>query len=308
MAGPDRFENLSAMAVFAAVVEARSFSEAARRLGVSKSAASKTVSALEDRLGARLLNRTTRRLSLTEAGQALHERAARIIADAEEAELAVTRLQDEPRGTLRVNAPMSFGWRHLAPALAAFQTQYPDLRVDLTLDDRIIDLVAEGFDMAVRIAALPDSSLVARKLAPNPRVVCGSPAYFERAGRPGRPQDLKAHNCLGYTYLATGDRWRFDGPEGPATVQVTGSLYANNGDALLAAVRDGVGLALLPIFIVEEDLRAGRLEAVLPECNDESSAVYAVYPASRHLSRKVRAFVDHLVASFGSEAPWIGLT
>lgn len=298
------FDNLAAMAVFARVVEERSFTQAAGALGRSKSAVSKAVSQLEDRLGARLLNRTTRRLSLTEAGTAYYERAARILAEAAEADSAVSALQDEPRGTLRINAPMSFGQRHLAPAIGAFLERYPELRLDITLNDRIIDLVGEGYDVAVRIAALPDSSLIAAKLAPNRRLVCASPDYLARAGTPRHPQDLRRHNCFGYTYQATGNNWRFVGPEGPVTVRVTGTLSANNGEILKAAMRQGLGLGLVPSFSVTDELKSGELVAVLPDYSDTETSVYAVYPHSRHLSAKVRAFVDFLRDRFGPEPYW----
>lgn len=298
------FDNLAAMAVFARVVEERSFTQAAGALGRSKSAVSKAVSQLEDRLGARLLNRTTRRLSLTEAGTAYYESAARILAEAAEADSAVSALQDEPRGTLRINAPMSFGQRHLAPAIGAFLERYPELRLDITLNDRIIDLVGEGYDVAVRIAALPDSSLIAAKLAPNRRLVCASPDYLARAGTPRHPQDLRRHNCFGYTYQATGNNWRFVGPEGPVTVRVTGTLSANNGEILKAAMRQGLGLGLVPSFSVTDELKSGELVAVLPDYSDTETSVYAVYPHSRHLSAKVRAFVDFLRDRFGPEPYW----
>lgn len=297
-------DNLAAMAVFARVVENRSFTQAAGALGRSKSAVSKAVSALEDRLGARLLNRTTRRLSLTEAGAAYYERAARILAEAAEADSAVSALQDEPRGTLRVNAPMSFGQRHLAPAIGAFLERYPELRLDITLSDRIVDLIGEGYDVAVRIAALPDSSLIAAKLAPNRRLVCATPGYLARAGTPRHPQDLRRHNCFGYTYQATGNTWRFVGPEGPVAVRVTGTLSANNGEILKAAVLEGLGLSLIPSFSIAGELKSGELVNVLPDYIDTETSVYAVYPHSRHLSAKVRAFVDFLRHRFGPEPYW----
>ncbi len=297
-------DNLAAMAVFARVVEDRSFTQAADALGRSKSAVSKAVSQLEDRLGARLLNRTTRRLSLTEAGTAYYERAARILAEAAEADSAVSALQDEPRGTLRINAPMSFGQRHLAPAIGAFLERYPELRLDITLTDRFVDLIGEGYDVAIRIAALPDSSLIAAKLAPNRRVVCASPDYLARAGTPRHPRELRKHNCFGYTYQATGDTWRFVGPDGPATVRVTGSLTANNGEILKAAMIEGLGLALIPTFSIADELKSGELVVVLPDYIDTETSVYAVYPHSRHLSAKVRAFVDYLRDRFGPEPYW----
>ncbi len=299
-----RLDNLAAMAVFARVVEDRSFTQAADALGRSKSAVSKAVSRLEDRLGARLLNRTTRRLSLTEAGTAYYERAAHILAEAAEADSAVSALQDEPRGTLRINAPMSFGQRHLAPAIGAFLKRYPELRLDITLADRFVDLIGEGYDVAIRIAALPDSSLVAAKLAPNRRVVCASPDYLARAGAPQHPQDLLDHNCFGYAYQATGNIWRFAGPHGPTAVRVAGTLTANNGELLKAAMAEGLGLALVPTFSIVEELSSGSLVIVLPDYIDIETSVYAVYPHSRHLSVKVRAFVDFLRDRFGPDPYW----
>ena len=297
-------DNLTGMAVFARVVDARSFTAAAAALGLSKSAVSKQVARLEDRLGARLLNRTTRRLSLTEVGAAFYERCARILAEVEDAELAVGRLQDAPRGTLRINAPMSFGQLHLAPAVADFLNGHPGLAIDLTLNDRIVDLVEEGYDVAIRISRLADSSLIARRLVPSRRVVCGSPAYFERHGVPRHPADLRRHNCLLYSYLPTAEEWQFIGPDGPAAVRVSGTLRANNGDALEAAMLAGLGVALQPTFIAGRDLQAGRLVAVMPDYVDDSASVYAVYPHSRHLSAKVRAFIDFLAARFCPAPPW----
>jgi DNA-binding transcriptional LysR family regulator len=301
-------DQLTGMAVFARVVEARSFSEAARQLGLSKSAVSKQVSRLEDRLGARLLNRTTRRLGLTEVGATYYEYCARMLVEAEEAERAVTALHGEPRGLLKVNAPMSFGVRHLAPALPELLARYPEIRVDLVLNDRFVDMIEEGFDVAIRIAALPDSSLVARRLAPSRHVLCGSPAYFARHGEPKKPDDLRQHNCLNYTYLASHDEWPFEGKTeskgGKRTVKVTGTLQANNGDVLAAAAVAGLGLVMSPTFIVGPDVQAGRLKCVLRDYLSAETAIYAVYPHRRHLSAKVRAFVDFLGERFGPEPYW----
>ncbi|MBW7851513.1 MAG: LysR family transcriptional regulator [Rhodospirillales bacterium] len=296
---------LAGMAVYAKVVEAHGFSAAARELGMSKSAVSKQVAALEARLGARLLNRTTRRLSLTDAGAVFHDRCLRLLADAEEAAAAVGSLQAEPRGLLRVNAPMSFGILHLAPAVPEFAARHPDITVDLTLNDRVVDLVEEGYDVAVRIARLPDSTLVARRLAPSRRLLCASPDYLARHGVPQRPADLKGHNCLLYTSATTRpEDWRFTGPDGEVSVRVSGTLRANNGDVLRAAAVAGLGLALLPSFLAGPDLCAGRLRAVMPDYGDDGGAVYAVYPGGRYLSAKVRAFVDFLAARFGPRPYW----
>lgn len=297
-------DSLSGMAVFAKVVEARSFTAAAFELGMSKSAVSKQISRLEDRLGARLLNRTTRRLSLTETGAAFYDRCARVVAEAQEAELAVTNLQSEPRGTLRVNAPMSFGHLHIAPAIPDFLARYPELRVDMTMNDRFVDLIDEGFDVAIRIARLTDSSLIARRLAPDRRVLCGAPSYFERHGEPETPDDLIRHNCLSYAYVSDTDQWQFIDGEGTRAVAVRGTLRANNGDAIRQALLAGLGIAILPSFIVGPDVQAGRLKEVLRPYVPNRASVYAVYPHSRHLSAKVRVFVDFLADRFGPSPYW----
>jgi DNA-binding transcriptional LysR family regulator len=298
-------KDLSVMAIFARVVEMESFSGAARELGLSKSAVSKQVGRLEDRLGVRLLNRTTRRLSLTEAGAAFYDGCRRVVAEAEAAETAVTHLAVAPRGTLKVSAPMSFGFRHIAPAVPAFMARYPELSVEMELNDRLVDLVDEGFDAGIRIGVLADSSLVARRLAGNRRVLCAAPAYLAARGAPQALEDLRAHDCLLYAYQATGDAWRFRGPGGLREVRVRGRLRTNNGDALLAAACAGQGIALLPSFICGEDLRAGRLVQLLPELGEPAeSAVHAVYPAGRNLSPKVRVFVDFLAARFAGTPYW----
>jgi DNA-binding transcriptional LysR family regulator len=298
-------EKLDTMAVFARVVEAESFSGAARALGLSKSAVSKQVSGLEDRLGLRLLNRTTRRLSLTEAGATFYQGCQRVVAEAEAAEQAVTHLASAPRGRLRVNAPMSFGVRHISPALPEFLRCYPELAVDLTLNDRIVDLVEEGFDVGVRIAPLVDSSLVARRLAPSRSVLAAAPAYLEARGVPRDVDELEEHACLIYSYQVIVEGWRLTGPEGARRLKVSGPLRVNSGDAILAAALGGLGVALLPGFICGEDLRAGRLVRILPgwEALPEN-AVSAVFPAARHLSPKVRAFVDFLAERFGGTPYW----
>lgn len=293
--------DLSAILAFVEVVEGGSFSAAARRLGLTRSAVSRQVAGLEDRLGARLLNRTTRRLSVTEAGAVYHQRCVRILAEAAAAERAVADLDDAPRGLLRVNAPMSFGLGHLGPAVAEFLVRHPAIRVDLTLDDRVVDLVGEGFDLAVRIAELPPSTLIARRLAVNRRVLCAAPSYLARAGRPRHPQQLAEHACLAYAYLATGNDWSFRGPDGAVSVRVDAAHSANNGDALRHLALAGLGILLSPTFIVGDDLRQGRLVSLLDDWVDADTGVYAVYPHGRHLSPKVRAFVDFLAERFG---PW----
>ena len=298
-------DRLAAIEAFVRVAETHSFSEAARRLHASQSAVSRAVSGLEAELGARLLHRTTRSLTLTEAGRGYFERAARILADLEEANLAVTQLQAAPRGRLRVNAPMSFGFLHLAPALPDFLALYPELSVDLSMSDRFVDLIEEGVDVAVRIGALEDSSLIARKLAPIRRVVCASPAYLNARGTPLAPDDLKQHDCLCNSNIAVLHEWRFAAADGKLwPVDVRGRLSANNGDALRVAALKGLGLANLPTFIVGADLQAGTLMTVLDDFAVQDLSMSAVYPPGRHLSPKVRAFVDFLADRFGPRPYW----
>jgi len=291
---------LTSMAIFARVVQLEGFSAAARDLGLSKSAVSKHVARLESKLGARLLNRTTRKLSLTEAGGVLYERCERIVAEAGDAELAVTRLQELPRGTLRVSAPMSFGLRHIAPAMPALLERYPELSIDLSFSDSFVDHVGEGYDVTIRIARLADSELVARRVASSRRVVVAAPRYWQLRGRPSHPADLLAgnHECLGYSLLAKPHEWHFRLPDGkPLAVRIKPRYVTNNGDALSTAAVAGAGVAWLPTFICGSDIAQGRLEPVLTEHETEPLGVFALYAAKRHLPAKVRAFVDHLVAT-----------
>ncbi len=297
-------DKLTGMAVFAKVAERQNFTAAARDLGLSKSAVSKQVQRLEDRLGVRLLNRTTRRLHLTESGQAFFERAKRVVEEAEEAELAVTQLHSEPRGTLRVNAPMTFGIRHLAPCLPDFMTRYPDLSVDVAFNDRQVDLIEDGFDVGIRIAELGDSSLIARKLSPCRLAVVASPDYWDRHGRPTHPGDLKNHDCLIYEQRKTPGEWRFKGPQGWFSVPIHGRMHGDNGDALLTMALAGMGVYSCPTFMSGEFIANGRLETVLSEFETPDVSVYAIWPHNRHLSTKVRTFVDFLLERFGPEPYW----
>ncbi len=297
-------DSLSELSVFTKVVDTGGFTAAARKLNRSKSTVSKLVSRLEDRLGARLLNRTTRRLSLTEEGAAFYERSKHILSEIKEAELAVGRLHGQPRGTLRINAPMSFGILHVTPALPDFMARYPDLEIDLILNDRQVDLIDEGFDVAVRIARLTDSTLIAKRLASFRQVVCASPGYWRTRGRPDRPEDIRNHNCLIYTYRRNQNEWPFQTPDGPVSVPIEGSLRANNGDVLRLAALGGLGVYLGPTFIVGDDLRKKRLVSVLDEYAETDRSIYAVYPQNRHLSAKVRVFVDFLADRFGPEPYW----
>ena len=298
-------DNLNAMEVFVRVVQAGSFSAAARALDLTPSAVSKQIGRLEDRLAARLINRTTRQLKLTDVGAAFYERCTRILADIAEAEQAVVDLHGAPRGVLKLNVPGAFGRLHIAPLIPEFLARYPEVTVDLGFNDRFIDLVEEGVDVVIRIGELADSSLIARRLAPNRRVVCGAPSYFQARGLPQVPEDLAQHNCLVYTYRASRNDWRFRGPDdSESVVQVSGNLESNNAEALRATVLQGLGVALLPLWLVGEDLKAGVLVEVLPDYHAPDSSIHAIYPPGRHLSPKVRGLVDFLAEKFSGAGAW----
>lgn len=300
--------DLSGIAVFAAVVETGSFTAAAEKLGQSKSAVSKQVTKLEQRLGAQLLARTTRKLNLTEVGAAFYERCERIVAEAEEAELAVTRLQDVPRGRLRVSAPLSFGIAHLAAALPEFMAGHEEVTIDIDFSDRRVDIVDEGFDLALRIGRLEDSSLIAKRIATTRRPVMAAPSYWKTHGKPTHPKELEDHNCLTYSYLSAPNSWAFRDPDNPRaemTVRVAGTMNANNGNALAAAAAAGLGVLMTPTFICADHIRSGALEPALETFEPDPLGIHALYPPNRHLSAKVRAFIDFLTARFaGPETLW----
>ncbi|MDO8839270.1 MAG: LysR family transcriptional regulator [Parvibaculum sp.] len=301
--------DLNGFAVFARVVELGGFTAAAEALGLSKSVVSRQVSALEDQLGVRLLNRTTRRVAVTEAGALVFERANRIVAEAEEAAAEANCVEGQVRGRLRVNAPMSFGIRELGPVLPAFLARYPDLDIDLVLNDRRVDLIEEGFDVSLRISELEDSSLIARQLAPVERFIVGAPAYFEKQGQPERPADLATHPFMLYTLLAKPGQMTFTRSTGQReTAEVKGRFFCNNADAMLPLMRAGSALCLAPDFICHEDLRAGRLVRALDDWSMPPLTLHVIYPHARHLSAKVRAFVDFAVEHFGpGKARWEGV-
>jgi DNA-binding transcriptional LysR family regulator len=297
-------DKLTSIRAFTRVVQHGSFAAAARELRLSRSAVSKYVIELEQELGSQLLVRTTRSASPTQNGQAYYERCIAILADLEEADVAVARLQSEPRGLLRVNAPMSFGTLHLGRAVADFMERYPQLQIQLVLSDQQIDPVQEGFDVTLRIADLPSSSLIARKIAPALRVVCAAPSYLARRGTPAHPQDLRQHDCLAYGYLATGNQWKLTGPDGDHWIHIPWTLCSNNGEVLRDTVVKGRGIALLPTFIVGADLQEGSLRSILTDYTAPEISVYAIYPQTRHLSVKVRMFIDFLIERFGSPQYW----
>jgi DNA-binding transcriptional LysR family regulator len=289
------------MVLFAKVVEAGSFAAAAKTLGQTRAAVSKQIAALEQRIGAQLLHRTTRTMHLTEIGAEFYERCARIAEQAEDAERAVASLQGSPRGLLRIAAPLTFGRRYLAPLIAPFAARHPDVSIDLTLSDAAVNVVEEGFDVAIRIAARPDSGLVARLLAPSRHVVCAAPGYFARHGTPKTPSDLREHNCLVYSSLPTPRLWRFRGGK---AVRVNGGLAVNHGESLRRAVVDGLGVGYMPTFIVGRDVLEGRLVTALDDCVQSKQKLYAVYARNRNLAPKVRVFVEFLSAHFQPCPPW----
>jgi DNA-binding transcriptional LysR family regulator len=295
---------LVGMGIFAKVAEAKSFSEAARRLGISKSLVSKEVTRLEKALGARLLNRTTRQLSLTEFGAAFYEHCARVVQEAEEAELLVERLHANPRGVLKCTAPVAFTTLHIARALPEFLAQYPEVQIDLTLGDRAFELAEEGYDLAIRIARDLPPNLVARPIAPINRVICGTPRYFERHGVPATPQDLAAHDCVVYTHANPDSVWHLRADGADVAVPVRGTLRVNDDEVAWQAVRAGLGVSLLPTFIVGDDLKSGRLQAVLTQYLPPERTLYALYLPNRHLSAKVRVFIDFLLAKFAPPPYW----
>ncbi|MFQ8431851.1 LysR family transcriptional regulator [Amaricoccus sp. W119] len=302
-------DRLTEMEAFVQVVDHGGFTEAARRMGLSKSAISKHVSALEARLAVRLLNRTTRRVSPTEVGLAYYDRARTVLSDAAEADEMVTAMQATPKGSLRISAPMSFGVKHLSPAIASFLQAYPDVDVHMVLDDRYVEIVAEGFDLAVRVGVLEDSSLKARKLAETARRLVAAPAYLERMGEPRSLEDLHRHQLLHYSNLATGNFWRLRGPSGEERqIRVGGRLTANNGDSLMKAAEMGLGIAQLPSFIICEAIEAGRLVEVMPDRGAEKLGIFAVYPEGRFAQPKLRAFIDFLAEHFKDLGPdhWPG--
>lgn len=297
----DRLDSLQA---FVNVVDSGSFAGAARRMGVSRSAVSKLVARLEGSVGVQLLNRTTRHVAPTEAGAAYYERGVAILAALDEADRAAAGLQSEPRGTIRLNAPMSFGTLHLARALADFMADWPDLRIEATLSDSRVDLVEEGYDLVLRIADLADSSLIARRLAPVRRAICAAPAYLDAFGTPDHPRALRDHRCLQYGHLATGNVWRLRGPDGAHDVHLDGVLCSNNAEMLCAGAVRGLGIALLPTFIAGPELQEGRLTAILADYAAPPIGLYAVYPPTTQVAAKIRLLIEFLRFRFGDDPYW----
>lgn len=296
-------DRLRAYEVFVTVVARGSFARAAEALNTSPANVTRYITELEAYLGTRLLNRTSRRLSLTESGEAVYERSRTLLSDVAETEALVSSTVLRPTGRLRINAPLSFGVRHLAPLWPVFMARYPEVSLEVALIDRVVDIVEEGFDLAVRISSSGSTTHVARKLAVSHNVLCAAPAYIGRRGLPEKPADLAGHDCITYAYNA--DEWRFRAEDGSVhPVKVAGPMHANNGDTVRAALLAGLGIGWQPTFLIGEDLRAGRLVPVMPGFTLPDIDVMAIYPSRRHLSAKVRVMIDFLAESFRGTPPW----
>ena len=292
----DKFQEMTS---FVAVVDAGSFVGAADAIGMSKAAVSRHVAELEQRLGARLLHRTTRRLSLTDDGQLFYARAKEMLAAVDEAESEISSRSGEPSGRLRINAPLSFGVLHLAPLWPRFAQLYPKVSLDIELSDRVVDLVEEGYDLAIRITNLPNSQLVSRQLATTRMIACASPQYLAQHGTPAHPDELAQHEVISYSYFAARDEWTFTAPqETPVVVHTHARIHANNGDTCRAAALEHQGIILQPDFIVADDLRRGDLVKLLPTWRTMTLGIHAVYPSRKHLPIKTRRLVDFLVEGF----------
>lgn len=288
---------------FAQVIESGSFARAAERLNISTTAISKHVADLEAHLDVRLLHRTTRKLRLTESGQAFYERCTKLLHDWDETEQELSGAAERPRGTLRLTTSIHFGVREIAPALAEFSQRYPELKFDVQLSDRIVDLVDEGFDLAIRIGHSGSDNLVARRLGEIRLVLCAAPAYLQTHGMPAVPGDLAGHNCLTYEYSVPRTQWRlFDAHGKEQLVVVSGSMHSNNAELLAEVAVRGGGIIFHPEFIVDDYLHSGRLVKILPDCIGPALPIYAVYPSRKHLSAKVRLFTDFLVARFAAKS------
>jgi DNA-binding transcriptional LysR family regulator len=293
---------LRGMRIYATVVAAGSFTGAAERLGISKALTSKYIGQLEEHLGVRLLNRTTRRLNVTEVGQAYYQRCRQLLDDMDELEAAVRQQQQAPQGRLLVAAPSTFGEMYLTRAVAAFLAEQPGVSVELVLADRFVNIVDEGFDLAVRIGSLADSSLIARRLAPMRVALCASPDYLKSAGVPAHPRQLASLNCVIDTNIQDSEQWAFKEQGRSFRVKVTGRFRVNNALAVREMLLAGHGVGRCPLYVIEDDIRAGRLDVLLQEYEAIEFGIYAVYPHNRHLGAKVRTFVDFLVRRFSASS------
>ncbi len=295
-------DQLDAMRVFTRLVQTGSFSEVARETGISQSSVSKRLASLEAKLGTRLLARTSRKLRLTEVGSDYYERCLQILIEVDESEASVSSMTGNPKGVLRITAPVSFGQRHVIPQLPEFLLAYPNIKLDIMLTNRQVDLVAEGIDVAIRIGSLADSTLVARHLGDSPRMLVASKSYLDKHGRPNHPDELKSHNCLVYSLHSTGNIWHFRREKKEVTVQVEGSVQANDGDAVREMAIAGVGIMVLPKWMSEPYIQNGQLETILTQYSPNGFPIQAVYQHNRYTPSKIRIFVDFLQKAFATEA------
>lgn len=294
-------DKFAALRAFVAVIEAGSFVKGAEAIGQSKAGISRYVGELEAQLGVRLLHRTTRKLSLTEEGEVFHLRCKELLDQLAEAEAEITAHSGSAVGQLKVNAPVTFGQLHLAPLWPAFMARHPKVALDVTLADRFVDLVEEGYDLAVRIARLPSSSLISRRLTSTRLLLCASPTYLRQRGTPAHPTELAAHDAVSYSLLSMGENWEFEGPDGPVVARVNPRLRTNSGETCCAAAVRHQGIVLQPSFLVTPWLQSGQLVEVLPQFRSIELGIYAVYPSRRHVTAKVRLMIDFLVAAFRPE-------
>jgi len=297
----DRMKDIS---VFVHVAEAKSFTAAAERIGLSRSAVGKSIVRLEDRLGVRLLQRTTRSVSLTGEGAAFHERCVRLLADLDEAEMAMLSHSQAPRGRLRLDLPVSFGRLHVLPILTRFMDKWPEISVSTSFNDRYVDLIDEGVDLAIRIGGSEDGRLMSRSMAPHRLVTCAAPSYFASRGRPERIEQLAEHSCLAFVHGGRPVEWRFSDNGQSRSVAIGGRFAATNAEALRDATLAGYGIARLATFLISDDLRSGRLLPALEHFDAEGPPIRAVYPSSRHMSPKVRSFIDELLDAWRPDPPW----
>jgi DNA-binding transcriptional LysR family regulator len=299
-------DTIGGMRIFSRVVEAGSFSAAGRQLGVAPSSVSRQINDLEDDLSTRLFHRTTRKLSLTEAGQLYYQRVSKILIDVDEAKLALLEMGGAPSGILRITVAGSVARRHIVPAVTAFQQKFTAVKVVVSVTDRLVNLVEEGFDLAIRVDPSRDANLVGRKIGSGRRIICASPAYLKNAGTPQAPADLVNHNCLTFRQHPGSNVWRFRVGKGTSDVRASGNLFADDGESLVAAAVAGLGLILMPAWLVGSEINKGRLVEMLPKFRvvPKESALYALYPHQRHLPPKVRVFIDFLVARFAGETKW----
>lgn len=297
-------DTFGALPVFIAVVENGGFSPAAEQLGISKSAVSKRITQLEADFGVKLFSRTTRKISLTEAGEHYYAHAVVAFNAAKDAEDSVAQLQGEPQGTLRINTPMSFGHLHIAPLIPDFLKRFPKIRIDMVMDDKVVDLVGGGFDLAIRGSDLEDSNLVARRLAPLNNSLCASPEYLAEHGTPLSPTQLSEHNCLAFSYSKDDIEWHFTQDSQLYSVEVRGNYQVNNSEALRLAILSGLGIGRLPTFIAGPDIKSGRLIQLLPAYEMPGKSLYAVYPERQYLPAKVRVFLDYLIEKLGTTPPY----